>query len=300
MISSSLRYVLIATGLALTTARGDEIRSDLRESLRMHASFDTGFAADFSRGDPVLYEFTNRAERQAGGRPARPDEHLRIDSGEGRFRGSLVRANPRQGRLFYRGADIVVPRQERFSGTVSVWLRTSPDEDLAEGYCDPVMILSDDFQKGALFVEWAPGTAPRSFRYAIVPPNRRWNQAGQPWDQIPVAQRPMVQPAKAVFTREQWVHVAFTFDQINAGKEASGKLYLNGRYEGEISGWDLTFDWDPGQIVIALAWSYAGSIDDLAFFDRALSAEQIARVSALDGGIGQLYRSGDDSASPLR
>ncbi len=288
-MNSPLRVmsVVLAGLLPLAVCGEDSPRERLREALRMHASFDRDFAADFSRGDPTLYEFTNRAERQQGGRPARADAHLQIDPDQGRFGGSLVRAEARAGRLMYRGGDIIVPREGTISGSVSVWLRTTPEADLPDGYCDPVMILSDDFKKGALFIEWSPGEQ-RRFRYGIVPPNARWNPTGRAWDEIPVSERPMVQPEAAEFSRERWVHVVFTFDRINAGREASGKLYLDGRPAGTISGWDLTFEWNTDDIILALGWSYVGGIDDLAVFDRALSEEDIAFLNTIAGGVGAL------------
>ncbi len=289
-MSTQTRRLALVLAALLPFAAGakDGPRSRLRESLRMHASFDTDFAADFSRGDPILYEFTNRAERQQGGRPAHPDAHLEIASDHGRFGGALVRSEARVGRLMYRASDIIVPREGEYSGSVSVWLRTTPNEDLPAGYCDPVMILSDDFKKGALFIEWAPGEQ-RRFRYAIVPPNSRWNPEGRVWDEIPVAERPMVQPAATEFTRDRWVHVVFTFDRINAGREASGKLYLDGQPAGLISGWDLTFAWNPADIILALGWSYVGGIDDLAVFDRALGAKEVAFLNSLCGGVSDLH-----------
>ncbi len=99
----------------------------------------------------------------------------------------------------------------------------------------------------------------------------------------------MVQPAATEFTRDRWVHVVFTFDRINAGREASGKLYLDGQPAGLISGWDLTFAWNPADIILALGWSYVGGIDDLAVFDRALGAKEVAFMNSLCGGVSALH-----------
>ena len=192
-------------------------------------------------------------------------------------------------RLFYRGEGVIDAQRPEFSGSVSVWLRTSPDEDLPRAYCDPVMILSDDHRKGFLFLEWSREGTPRRFRYAIVPETSRWDPGAREWDMIPDPERPMVQLGHRPFSRDRWVHVVFTFDRINAGRNASGRLYIDGEPAGEITGWDLTFAWDPANVILALAWSYVGLVDDLAVFDRALTEQEVRVLGRLPQGVRALY-----------
>jgi hypothetical protein len=96
----------------------------------------------------------------------------------------------------------------------------------------------------------------------------------------------MVQVANAPFSREAWTHAVFTLSEINhkSGKP-SGSLFLNGKLQGRIEGWDLTFGWDPASVALVLGASYVGHMDDLAVFDRALTDAEIAALFSLEGGV---------------
>jgi hypothetical protein len=61
-----------------------------------------------------------------------------------------------------------------------------------------------------------------------------------------------------------------------------GRLYLNGRLQGDIEEWDLTFAWDPAKVLLVLGAHYVGYLDDLAVFDRPLTAVEVTdRIRAL-------------------
>lgn len=266
----------------------------LSRSLRLHASFDEGLTADYARGDPGLRLFRTGAERKTGGIAATVGDQLSIAPQAGRHGGALHRGVEHQGRLFYRSGDNLRLDKPELSGTVSVWLRTDPDEDMPRAFCDPVMLIGDNHRDGFLFVEWSKDHAPRRFRYAILPEYARWNADDREWESIPDGERPMVQLSERPFGRDRWVHVVFTYDRLNAGEAARGSLYIDGVAVGSIAGWDLTLAWDPASVIIALAWNYVGFLDDLAIFDRALTATEIATLHALPEGVADLR----DSATP--
>ena len=98
----------------------------------------------------------------------------------------------------------------------------------------------------------------------------------------------MVALKRAPFARTRWTHVVFTFDRLNAGKAGVGHLYLDGQPQGRIANWDLTLGWQAENVQLVLSAAYVGGIDDLAVFDRALSANEVAQVYALPAGIGAL------------
>ena len=117
-------------------------------------------------------------------------------------------------------------------------------------------IVGDDSRKGFIFLEWSKDETPRYFRYAIRPLFHIWNPDNVPWDKIPFEKRPMVQVARAPFAREQWTHVVFTLENINdKRKPPVGKLYLNGKLQGAIEKWNLTFEWDPAKVLLVLGAS---------------------------------------------
>lgn len=258
----------------------------LRSALTFHASFDQGLNADFSKGAK-----TALVKQGAGLVPCVPNDDVKL-AAEGKFGGCLH--FPRKGatRPQFSGADVLGYNPQSWSTTVSVWLRLTPDEDLEPGYCDPVQITGDDTKKGYIFLEFSKDETPRFFRYAIRPLFHIWNPANVQWADIPFGKRPMVQVAKPPFTRDTWTHVVFTLANINSKESAarpSGSLYLNGRLQGRVENWDLTFGWDPASVALVLGASYVGWQDDLAVFNRALSDGEVAQLYTLPGGAGSLH-----------
>jgi len=276
--------LLPALVLVFTPAlvRGDEA---LRAALTHHASFDTGFDADFSKGDPACY-----LRAGDGLVPCEESDDLKLVPDAGRFGGALWFPRKAAVRPLYQQAGILDYDSDEWSATLSLWLRLSPDEDLEPGYCDPIQIVGDSTDKGFIFLEWSKDHTPRLFRYAIRPQIELWNPDRLGWEEVPHEKRPMVELGETPFSRERWTHAAFTLDRINTGKEASGTLYLDGEPQGKIEGFDLTFGWDPDAVRLVLGAAYVGYLDDLAVFDRVLDDEEIRRLYRLENGVADLHR----------
>jgi hypothetical protein len=256
----------------------------LKTSLTMHASFDEGVHADFSKGDKQAYVKKGKELT-----PFTPNEEVKRAPGAGKFGGALHFPKKGATRPQYAGANVVNYNDKSWSTTVSIWLRLTPDEDLEPGYCDPVQIVGDDTKKGFIFMEWSKDETPRYFRYAIRPLMHIWDPQNVGWGELPFDKRPMVQVERAPFSRDKWTHAVFTVSKVNdKSAKPSGSLYLNGKLQGRIENWDLTFGWDPAQVALVLGAAYVGHMDDLAVFDRALSDEEVAQVYALPNGIGGL------------
>lgn len=269
----------------LQKTEGEE-KAKLAKSLTMHASFDKGLDADYSRGDKQCYV-------QQGPKltPAKVNEEAKIAPGAGRFGGALHFPKKGTARPSYTDAGVLGYNAKSWSASVSAWLRLNPDEDLEPGYCDPIQILGDDNKKGYIFVEWSKDEKPRLFRYAIRPLFNIWNPKNQQWADIPADKKPMVEVAKAPFSREKWTHVVFTLENINDKTNPPiGRLYINGKLQGAIEKWNMTFDWDPAKVLLVLGANYVGHMDDLAVFDRPLSDGEVDRIYRLPNGIAELYR----------
>jgi hypothetical protein len=263
-----------------------EAREKLSRALTLHASFDEGLDADFARGDKKC--FVRQGKMLV---PARPNEEVKLAAGAGRFGGALY--FPRKGtyRPSFKDRGTLGYNARSWSASVSVWLRLDPDKDLEPGYCDPVQIVGDDSKKGFIFLEWSKDPTPRHFRYAIRPLFDIWNPKNVGWEEIPVDKRPMVQVARAPFSRDRWTHIVFTLENINDKVEPpGGKLYLNGKLQGAIEKWNLQFGWDPEQVLLVLGASYVGYMDDLAVFDRPLTDAEVDRVYRLEKGVRELHR----------
>jgi hypothetical protein len=267
------------------TSAIQDTQAGLSKALTLHASFDKGLDADFSRGDARCY-VQQRQELVH----AQPNEQVKLAADAGRFGGALH--FPRKGtyRPSFKNGGVLGYNARQWSATVSVWLRLNPDQDLEPGYCDPIQIVGDDSKKGFIFLEWSKDETPRYFRYAIRPLFAIWNPNNLQWADIPFEKRPMVQVARAPFSREKWTHVVFTLENINdKTRPRRGKLYLNGKLQGAIEKWDLTIDWDPDRVLLVLGASYVGYMDDLAVFERALTDAEVGRVYELKNGIRDIY-----------
>ena len=221
--------------------------------------------------------------------PAALNDELKLVPGAGRFGGALHFPKKGNTRPLFKDGGTLGYNATSWSATVSVWLRLDPDKDLEPGYCDPVQIVGDDAKKGFIFLEWSKDETPRFFRFAIRPLQPIWDPQNVGWGALPFAQRPMVQVAGAPFSRETWTHAVFTLEKINdKSAKPTGRLWLNGRLQGSIENWDLTFDWKADAAQLVLGAAYVGHLDDLAVFDRALTDAEVKQLMALKNGVRDL------------
>ncbi len=257
----------------------------LRDALTHHVSFDTKLDADFSRGDAKILT----AGSSPKGQPVvEMKDVIKLAPGAGKFGGALHVTKKNPFRPYWNGAGILDYKAANWSGTVSIWLRLTPDEDLEPGYCDPVQIVGGDNKKGFMFLEWSKDEKPREFRYAIRPMLELWNPQNKDWGKMTDAERPAVNLKTAPFARTKWTHAVFTYDKLNSGKAGSGKLYLDGKLMGTIKDWDLTLGWEADKVQLVLAAAYVGHMDDLAVFNRALTDREVAQLYALPKGVAEL------------
>ena len=65
--------------------------------------------------------------------------------------------------VFFQGGNNIPWAKSDFEGTVSLWLRLNPTEDLPEGYVDPLQITDKKWNDAAFFVDFTK-ESPRQFR----------------------------------------------------------------------------------------------------------------------------------------
>jgi hypothetical protein len=264
---------------------GSDVKDKLARALTLHASFDRGLDADFCRGDKQCYFQQGQSLPEA-----KPNDEVKIVADQGRFGGAVHFPKKGGSRPSYKDKDVLGYNAKNWCTSVSGWLRLNPDKDLEPGYCDPFQIVGNDSKKGYIFCEWSKDETPRYFRYAIRPLFPIWNPDNKAWADIPFEKRPMVQVDRAPFSRETWTHVLFTVENLNdKSKPQRGKLFLNGKLQGAIEKWDLTFDWDPSKVLLVLGANYVGFMDDLAVFDRPLTDEEVQHLYGLKTGVRELY-----------
>lgn len=272
--------VLAPASLAAAAPR----HAGLARALTFHASFDSGLDADFSRGSTACTVKQGKTVV-----PAVANDELKVVPGAGRFGGALHFTRKGATRPQFKGDGVLGYNDKNWSASVSVWLKLDPDKDLEPGYCDPVQIVGDDTKKGFIFLEWSKDESPRHFRFAIRPRVELWNPNNLDWAKMTPAQRPAVNLERAPFSRDAWTHAVFSFENLNdKAKKPVGRLYLNGKLMGTIENWDLTLGWDPAQVFLVLGASYVGHLDDLAVFNRALTAAEVKQLFALKKGVAEI------------
>ena len=248
---------------------------DVRQALTFYASFNNGFNADFAEGDPILYSAPDWSQRASESKAVEEPDNLRLEPGRGVVGDALYINNADQPVYFFKGEKNIEYETGDWNGAVSFWLRISPDEDLAEGYSDPLLLTDSAWDDGALYVDFTY-EVPRSFRFAFFAEREIWNPGDRDWEEISIDERPMIEIKNHPFNRQEWVHVAFTFRNFNTG-EANGEAigYLNGEYVGKLESIEQTIRWMPVLSAIWLGYNYIGYMDELAIFNRALSADEI-------------------------
>ncbi len=264
-------------------------REALAKSLAFHAPFDGDAKAAFARGDPRIYTAPKMALKDQ--RVGLTSGNVSIAKGKGRFGDALEFRKKEQPAVFFLGDGNMPYAKENWSGTVSVWLSLDPDEDLEPGFADPIQITEREWNDGAFFVDFSKDDKPRHFRLGAFADRTVWDPKKREWDVVPVAERPMVDVGRKVFGRGRWTHVAFTFSRFNTGRDdGRAKLSIDGEPVGDLSARRQTFTWDPKKTVIWLGLSYIGLMDDLAVFDRELTAEEVRTLYRLEGGVRSLGR----------
>lgn len=276
------------TGCCTTPA--SRPRAELGKALTFHASFDESVDADFAKGDRRLQVAPKWGQPRVVQPGLPPGNTVHLAPGAGRFGGALRFERKIDELVAYRAARNVDYTAGPWSGTVSFWLRVSPDADLAPGYCDTIQITPRDWNDAAIFTEFTQEVTPRNFRLGAYADIKVWNPDNRDWNKIPLAEKPLISVQNPPFSRDRWTHVVFTWDNYNTGQaNGSTRLYLDGRLQGEMSPRVQTFTWDPEKCLIMLGFAYTGWMDDLAIFNRALSPAEITLLQGLPEGVRQLH-----------
>ena len=271
--SSFSRLILLfgfAFGISIKTIGETSIKS----SLTFYASFDKGINADIAKGDNRLFTLVEKQPKegnQTGGL-------TQLAKGKGVTGDALLFTKREAKWLFYDGEKNFSFKKNNWSGSVSFWLKVDPINGLDTGYVDPIQITPNTWNDASFFVDFNKEGNPRSFRLGAFADKKIWNPENK---NIPEPERPLVSAKSNPFSKDKWTHVAFTWKRFNTGnKNGISSLYLNGKKEGSIEGWNQQYSWagKPHRILIGLY--YMGLFDELACFNRALSAKEIERIHA--------------------
>ena len=280
-ITTSLLAVCLP-GLASADEKDD--LAAIRKNLTFSASFDAGPDAEFAKGDKRIHTATSAARKEF--KAGLPTGEVEVAKGEGR-RGDALRFIKKSDKVvFFKAADNLAYRKEKWSGTISFWLKLDPNKDLGNWYCDPIQITEKTWNDGAIWVDFSKDDKPKQFRLGTFADLKVWNPGNKDFEKMTPAERPMHTVARPPFNRETWTHVVVTFEDFNTGKpNGSAKLYLDGRLQGAVAGRSQVFTWDVEKAAIQIGMSYVGLFDDLALFDRALSEAEVQALHAHAGSL---------------
>ena len=246
-----------------------------------HASFDHGVDADLAPGDPKLYSSPKMDLPAKTTTRGLPSNGVVTHEKAGGVTGGYLKFQKKAPDMVFFSAQGNMPyNKTNWSGTVSFWLKLTPDEDLEPGFTDPIQITSKAWNNAAFFVEFSKDEKPREFRLGIYPDFNVWNPDNRDWNSIPMSDKPLAPVIRPPFSRDQWTHVAFTFQNFNSGKpDGAARLYLNGEERAALKPRTQTFTWDYENTLIMLGLSYIGGFDELAIYDRPLAPGEIRALT---------------------
>jgi len=265
------------------------IRDSLKAALSFLASFDHGFDADYARGDRLVYtapSFHNLDAAVAD--VVSPD--IVIARGQGRYGDALQFRKKNTQAVFYKAAVNTGYRPRNWSGTISFWLNLSPDADLEPGYVDPLQITDKAYNNAAVWVDFTRDDKPRHFRLGVFGDSAAWAKGKTAPEQNGFFDQRTVVVAQPPFARGQWTHVAIVFSGLGSDSGGTAKLYLNGKLAGTADGIREPFNMEPALATIRLGVNYAGLMDELSMFTRALNDAEVDALYRLDGGAAMILR----------
>jgi len=237
---------------------------DPKAALTFKASFDKGPNADFAKGDKSIYfaetyKDLSKAEKGFGKAP------VEIENGALRFKSKHTTA------LFFKAQDNISPA----TGSISFKLKLDPALDLAPDYVDPIQFTDKAYNDSAIWVDFTKDEKPRLFRLGVFGELKAWNPNNLPPDKNPKFNERLVVVKKPPFTRDKWTHIVITY--ANLGTAAgTASLYVDGMLQGASTSINESFVWAPNQATIRLGVNYTGLMDDLAVYNRVLTAKEVA------------------------
>lgn len=279
----------LATGCQCCSIASRTPTAALRQALTFHASFDHGPDADFAKGDPRIYTAPGYDQRYGAPAGLNASNVTFLARGEGRLGGALRFTRRQAPLVFFQAAENMPYNPTNWSGTISFWLKTDPASELEPGFCDPIQITPRAWNDGAFFVEFEK-RKDVPFRLGVYADYKVWNPANRKWEELAMADKPLLTIAQPPFGPNKWTHVVITFDHFNTGAaDGIARLYLDGTFQGALSPRTQTFTWSPGKALVLLGQAYIGRFDELSFYSRALNDLEIRTLHELPHGVASLH-----------
>lgn len=262
----------------------------LRKAVTFYVSFDESVKGDFGGGDLTLSTRSNH-KTEAGKfvyEKGFDSKVFRIAKGKGMHGGALevVDVLPDNGRIFFPAKGNLAYKPLGWGGSLSFWMNTDPDKLLKTKFCDPVQITQRGANDGGLWVDFNDAS-PRDMRLGIFPAVAPGQKPISESD--PVA--PMVRMKGIGFKAGEWHHIVVTWEGLDTGnKDARARLYIDGELRGTLKDIALAMKWELDKTGIYVAVNFIGLLDELALFDRPLTAAEVDRLHRQPGLLAGLKK----------
>jgi len=269
--------------LALISCKNKSVPSEqdpIKQSLLFHASFDKELKADYSIGDPNLYDSPNRNARDTVSTELAYAAISHITIGGMSGGGALKFEDKSRAVAYFKSHKNLNYTQSNWQGTISFWLSLDPNVDLKPGYCDPIQITDVGYNDASIWVDFTRDSL-RQFRLGVIGDLAHWNPDTLDIDDNPAFEKRLVYVKNPPFNGSEWTHVVITHSFLGSD-QGIASLYLDGKLQGTMSDIKDPFDWNLEESNIYLGLSYIGLFDELMIFDRPFSAEEVIQLGNIE------------------
>jgi hypothetical protein len=257
---------------AAKAAMDDRKKELLNTSATFIANFDDSENANFARGDSRIFTAASMQSLDAASPGINSDALHWVKAG-GKHSGALSFKQSSEHVLLFKGSNNINYSAQNFSGSVSLWMKLNPQQDLPEGFVDPIMIYDKAWNDASFFIDFDKEQN-RDFRLGVFSDYAFWNPDDIAFDDLASEAKPLYLSEDATFSDQKWIHVAFTWHGINSDSGATVRLYVDGQLSIERKQ-HYQFTWDTDKVNIIVGLNYVGLLDELVIFDKALSADEI-------------------------
>jgi hypothetical protein len=247
----------------------------IRKSVTFYASFDRAVQADLAGGQRTPDTRLDHATQQGQFvfEKGINQQVFRIARDKGISGGALEVTDvlPRRGRIFFPAKGNIAFKPGGWGGAASQWIKTDPNAMLKLRFCDPIQITHKGAGNGGIWFDFNDAQ-PRDLRMGVFPAV----PAGQKGIEESDPQAPLVRVPKVGFRADEWHHVVLSWSNFDTGQpNAHAALYIDGKLVGQVKDQAIAMDWDLDQTGIYTAVGYCGLMDELALFDRELTAAEV-------------------------
>ena len=283
MFKLLLLVLTIALLLGVTSLEAQDA-SSLKKALSFYASFDESLDPEVGVGgirtrsgdpnDPTKFKFEDGYDKNI----------YKIAKGKGVAGGGCLEATdvlPNRGRFFYPVKGNLAYQKGGWSGAMSMWINMDPAA-LKLQFCDPVQITQKGANNGGIWFDFNDAK-PRDLRMGVFPAVPSGAAGAKESD----ADAPMVRVPKVAFKAGEWHHIVLSWSNFDTGKkDAHATLYIDGKKIGDVKDREIAMDWDIEKAGIFTAVGYTGLLDEMACFNRALTADEVAALHKTPGLLG--------------